>query len=540
LEGVNRSVNIYNSGARDNVTSYDGYGVIVNIGNAVDGSWTSYATLTPGGIYFNYTFPQQYNLTWKYKDYSGTYNTVIPPECWASTVQLQVIYSNPNFIYSCYNQYSAGWDAIDTHAYGTYARFYEENVTYFRNSTYTTILPYGLNNCTGGSGTVIMTFYTENEETFGPLVTNYSQTFFLTTLGNTTGYVFTGSSALWSICVYPPSLNASITSYETYLASGYPIRSYIISNGSTLTPTNYTRYLGAGAYTYTFSIMNQYGGAIEGAYIEITKFNNGTNSWEIVSNLNTDYTGSSGINLVPFSLYRVSITKAGYTPITFDFTPTTVYSVDIYLSSLSQAITSIAGAEAVLDDVVVVLMPNNQTFFTNNTNITYGIVSNSSSLEYWGIRITKDYNGTSTVVYTLNSTNATGGLVIYTTNGTGYYRVKAWWKHQNYSLYDPSIMVYIGPSTGLGYARSLFGNLMNPFTFYLLAIIFTAVVVGWVSQYTTDGAGLVGLVILWGFTLFNMNATLVCLVGDACITPFLATSLTTIVVIAGFYVKQYV
>ena len=76
--------------------------------------------------------------------------------------------------------------------------------------------------------------------------------------------------------------------------------------------------------------------------------------------------------------------------------------------------------------------------------------------------------------------------------------------------------------------------------FYFIGVVITMLVVGFVSRYTIDGAGIAGLLVLWGFTLLNPDTAVACVggLGGACFTPLIATTLTTVVTGAALYLRQ--
>jgi hypothetical protein len=69
-------------------------------------------------------------------------------------------------------------------------------------------------------------------------------------------------------------------------------------------------------------------------------------------------------------------------------------------------------------------------------------------------------------------------------------------------------------------------------------------VAGYISRFTIDGAGLMGLMVLWFFTAMNPGAVIIgaagCTLGTlGCITITMATGLTSIIVIGGLLWKQF-
>jgi hypothetical protein len=86
---------------------------------------------------------------------------------------------------------------------------------------------------------------------------------------------------------------------------------------------------------------------------------------------------------------------------------------------------------------------------------------------------------------------------------------------------------------------------MSGWAYYLIAAIFTLMVTGFFLRYSVEGAGLGGLLCLWGFTLFNPNAPIAYVFGsDAtggiAITTTAATVVTTLLVAGAIYMRAYI
>jgi hypothetical protein len=183
-------------------------------------------------------------------------------------------------------------------------------------------------------------------------------------------------------------------------------------------------------------------------------------------------------------------------------------------------------------DVRFYLYPENSTV-SNYTNITYSITANSS-LNEWGMSI--DFfnltSGNWTGIYSQNSSNSSGGNLTYYANESGRYRVNVFFNHTTYGFYTPTTYTYsIAINSSWNQARDYWAD--NPpisgWAYYFFALVVAMLVAGFVSRYAIDGAGWVGLLVLWAFTIFWPSAQIACIGGyDAlCIDSFTATVATT-------------
>lgn len=316
------------------------------------------------------------------------------------------------------------------------------------------------------------------------------------------------------------------------LTGNFTINAYSLNNG-------------LGAY-YTITVVDEFGQPVAGAKVSAYRFSPLNSAFVVIEQAITDSTGSGVLYLQPFTLYRLTIEQAGYVTLNFDFTPTAVTTVNIRLSSASSPLT-LPDFYYLWDDISYSLTPST-SFSTNATNITYQVSSNSSGLEYYGLEVIRTFpNGTTSTVYSNNvSGQPSGGILTYPITTQGSYQINPYFKLQNFSEYDPftKIFKYQNVTMGFVQARELF-NQTQPITgwvFYLIAVVCAMLAVGFASKYTGDGAGLVGLAVLWGFSLFNPAVEIVCVAGLAgtCITPVIATAFATVATIAALYAKQFI
>jgi hypothetical protein len=77
---------------------------------------------------------------------------------------------------------------------------------------------------------------------------------------------------------------------------------------------------------------------------------------------------------------------------------------------------------------------------------------------------------------------------------------------------------------------------MGGWSYFFLAVIVSLIVAGYVARFTIDGAGIVGIGVLWFFAIMN-PAVLV--IAVPAISILYATAAVTILVFAGLYWKQF-
>jgi hypothetical protein len=297
---------------------------------------------------------------------------------------------------------------------------------------------------------------------------------------------------------------------------------------------------------YTFEVQDNFQQNLEGVIITAKRFSNDKKAWVIVEQGVTDYSGTATLFLQQFRLYQITISKDGYTTINFDFNPATVFNLEIILATDTDEQFELPNYYYLWDDVSYSVTPSDSYMSRTVDNATFTVDSAGGNLEYFGMRIRKSVNGTTTTVYTNNLTaSPAGGKLNYSMNESGTYYIDTWFKHQNHSKYTPITKAYyikLGSNQSLLDARDTLidDSPISGWSWYFIGVIFTMLVAGFVSRYTIDGAGVVGLMVLWGFTLMNPGVELVCMGGisGVCITPFIASSLTTVVTAAVLYLRQ--
>jgi hypothetical protein len=352
-------------------------------------------------------------------------------------------------------------------------------------------------------------------------------------INNTWGYVLpsasigTGLKRILSTCT-----NGTERLFLTGLAGNFSIDEYTLNTLE-------------GVY-YIFTIKDSYGTGIQNAKVSMLRYSSLKQSFNVIEQCLSDFNGGCTFFLEPYTNYKILLEASGYTTQYIDYTPSSVTSVTITLDTSGQSF-SLPNYNYLFNDLTTSLSPTS-SLMHNSTDIVFTVASNNSTLEYYGMTIWRTINGTRTQVYTNNiSTQPSGGSVLYNVNQSGTYDLEVWAKSQNFTLYDPFTRPYVFQiRSGLTKAsEQLIGsNEFSGWSFYFLGVFVTMLVVGFVSRYTVDGAGVVGLIVLWGFTIMNPSAiiypsgALTCAAAGAiCITTTIASILTSIVVVSALYLR---
>ena len=472
------------------------------------------------------------------------YNVSNPSHFYFITNETFVFFSEETddiYAYSCYFTSSANCTRFSSEDYGAYVPYERGRMVSAKRENGQDVVIKGLI----VSADVVKLYY--NQNTYDIKFICYDEqdddqrkTFSVNIYTNTSANSLT--SSVWGYVLPSNILGGGTTKAYSTCQNGTQ-RLYVIGLENNYSIDFYSLNTTEGAY-YTFTIKDKYGQELQGVKISAYRFAVSKEAWVVVEQAITDYSGSGVLFLEPFTLYQITLELSGYLTLDFDFTPAGITSLEVALSGTSEEPLQLPDYYYLWDDVAYSLEPTNSTF--NDTfNITYQVSSANSTLEYFGMEVFYEYNGTRTSVYSNNlTTSPSGGTINYTASENGTYIVNTWIKSQNQSLFSPLSSRYTFRQSNLGFlkAREIFneGQPISGWGFYFIGVVATMLVVGFVSQYTIDGAGLAGLAVLWGFTLFNPDAILVCVGGldGTCITPVISTTLTSVVVLAGVYIKQ--
>lgn len=309
------------------------------------------------------------------------------------------------------------------------------------------------------------------------------------------------------------------------LTSNFTINAYSLLNTS-------------GAY-YTFQVLNQYNIPIQDAQITAYRFSNLNQAFVPIEQGITDFNGNAQFFLEPQAFYKFVIVANGYVVLNFDFTPGAITSLTVRLNQQGGVIPTIPSFEQVFNDVSYSLTPAD-AYHNDSFNITYVVASNSSALQYFGMNITYNNNGSTTQVFFSNVSGPSGGTMQYTAINNGTYYVSYWFKQQNYTDYTPLPKTYyLFPKVGLASVRGNIATQISGWAYFFFALLIALLCAGWAIRnagFNSDGAGAFGIAVLWVAALLNPNALVI---TSPPIMVWMATAALTLLVLGGLLWKQY-
>jgi len=377
---------------------------------------------------------------------------------------------------------------------------------------------------------------------------------------NFTATIMTGNGeVLISSEVYNYSVVPSGWNFSDY-ANQHPTGIYQICYNGT---TRYFNGASTGSYNingyslnqtlgsyYAFTVKNSAGAPLPGTLISAYRYNPNISAYVVVEQAITDSGGIGTLYLQPLIPYRMNFEASGYSVLVYDFLPSTTSSIMITINSGGSGYGNgtngtlpqpMPGYQFAYGDISYDTSPN-PGGYTNATNITYTISSAGSLLEYWGMTVRHLKNGSNLIVYTNNLTTPSGGTMNWTTNDTGTYIVSIWFKIQNHSQFNPLPFSFSVSNTSW---NSFFNTrdhfleteVMSGWVFYFVGLVCAMLSAGFISRYSYEGASWAGLIVLWGFTMFNPGGIL--FESEVItITAFMATVLATVGVVATTYLMK--
>ena len=432
--------------------------------------------------------------------------------------------------YSCYFATSPNCTKFNAAEYGISMPYLRGTLTTMKRAGTSDVVAQGIIS----SGDVVKLLY--SQYTYDGKYVCYDEmaetrdTFRVGIFTDTTAHVLSNSSYGY---VIPSSILGTGTKKALFTCQNGTQRLFIAGLNGNYTINSYSLAIPKGVY-YTFQALDQYSIPIQGATLSAYRFSVANQAFVIIEQGISDFNGNAIFYLEPFQFYKFVVSANGFVVLSFDLTPGSTTTLPFKLSTSGGTILVIPTFERVFNDVSYSLLP--LTSYQNATfNITYTITSASAGLQYYGMQVQRNFNGTTTTVFNTNTTGASGGILQYTATLNGTYLVNTWFKHQNYTEYTPPQTSYfLSAKQGLSYVKDRLPGIFGGWAYFLIATVVSLIVAGFISRFTIDGAGVVGLLVLWFFTV--MNPTAVIFGG---ITIVMATILTTLIVGAGLVWKQF-
>jgi len=391
--------------------------------------------------------------------------------------------------------------------------------------------------------TALVTYNVKDQLTENPRVANITVVM-VTNMSGAYAYVFNNTSTA-VICVDSTgaSFNGNITATYKDMVSSTRTHTMAITNATSVTVTLYLLSYNPPGLYYTFYVIDQFNMPITNATLSFYYYSVAQLAWIQIESGTTDFAGYTTVLLLPFSPHILVATAPTYISLNVSYTPSLVTSMTIRLRGNNTNVTILPNYETQWNDVSYNVTPT-AYFNPGGCNATFQVAGggNSSIIEYYGMNITRTYNGTTTTVITTNvTTPSNGGLINYTANLTGLYTQTFWFKRVNYTEYMPASRHFVvGNATGMALGGGMVGTLISPFGFFMLAMVVSICAAGYASRYTIHGAGLVGIIVLWGFVFLGGGGTLISFGEGLPFTIWMAAVLITLITLAGMIITYMV
>jgi hypothetical protein len=253
---------------------------------------------------------------------------------------------------------------------------------------------------------------------------------------------------------------------------------------------------------YTFDIVNGFGNPLPNILVSAKRYSSSKLMFTTIEQGITDSNGKVIFFLEPTIMYKINVVNldTGEVLTEFEILPGATTNIELTVNTAPEI--SFNDLNIMYDDVSWYLTPS-QTMFRTATEMEYSVTSASSMLTESGVIISIQNSTGSYLVYNTSSADPTTATYNYTFSEPGKYVVSYYWQHSNYTEYKNFIYYQFATNSSLMLARdSLEDWGLSGWTYYLIAVILAGLVMGFISKYSWEGASVMGLIVLWGFTLF--------------------------------------
>ena len=224
----------------------------------------------------------------------------------------------------------------------------------------------------------------------------------------------TDSNYYYAFCVTPASTFVNVSATVSYTKAGYGVRTYYFTNSqfSNNTQNLALSLLNASqATTVQFLVINQVGFNVANAFINVQKWNLGTNTYTTVNVLQTDPTGKAAADLqLNSAWYRYQVTWNNV-----------LYLVTTPLieTQTSRTLTINTGATTPYNNFNSVY--GSVTWNNNTQTFTYTFADTSGTVGSGCMQVNQ-WTTTASNILNINCINASSGTMTYTiTQGNGTY-----------------------------------------------------------------------------------------------------------------------
>jgi len=296
---------------------------------------------------------------------------------------------------------------------------------------------------------------------------------------------------------------------------------------------------------FTFTITTSLGNPIANATITATRFSPDNAAYVTIEQGITDSQGKAVLFLEGNILYKISTVAIPYNLLAFDYVPI----------NGSNFITVVMRTNATVNYTPIGVNYNQQIMFyqlpppgnyNNSINYTFTIIDPSATLEYYGIDIyRRDGRGQEILWYNNTVYGQPNGGTINVTLPTNYsYRPYKYYKGFNQTEYHINDENYILGSMQKAFAaiaeKLQDSGFIKGWYLYFIGIFIAMLSVGFVSRYSPEGAGVVGLIVIWGFTMFAPAAVILTVSQTGTeIQAWMISAVTTFCLGAVMYLRQY-
>jgi len=321
-------------------------------------------------------------------------------------------------------------------------------------------------------------------------------------------------------------------------------RLFLFGAGTAYPLSGYSLLIPRGQY-FTFTVTTSMSNPILNATITATRFSPDNAAYVTIEQGLTDSQGKATLFLESNILYKMSIVADEYNPLTFDYVP---INGSNYISAVMRT------NATVIFNSIPVGYNNNIMYglfpppgnYNNTINLSFVIIDPDATLEYYGIDIyRRDSRGYETLWYNNTVYGQPYGGTITVNLPTNYsYRPYKYFKVFNqteYHIIDDSYLIGSVQKAFAAIAEKLQDTgFIKGWYLYFIGIFFAMLSVGFVSKYSPEGAGVIGLIVLWGFTMFAPAAVILDMsIAGTPIQAWMVSTLTTVCVGAVMYLRQY-
>ena len=318
---------------------------------------------------------------------------------------------------------------------------------------------------------------------------------------------------------------------------GYVARGYYatVEPESNLDITAHMLLSSRGVY-YTFYVMESGSTPISEALITAQRLI--TTSYRTVEQHKTDAGGKATFFLSHYAPpYSMIVSANGYVSINFDNVidignPNTY----IVLSQTGEAGAVISNFTTLWDSISYQFLPLEE-YAQIGTNFSFQISDSTNALEYFGWNVTRraSVNGTWALNHsqTINDQPAGSTMLLEVVNDSAEFCLDAWFKQAGepeHNLAQVCKTVY----TPQGLSSISFGEVLGDRAYWIVALIITAIIVGFASQFLGLWAGILGITSLAFFVALKPELE----VGG--VSGWLIVFLTALGFISITFLKSYI